>query len=116
MHRILTEPESNLIRQQEALLGTEGLQLHFTDAAVRKIARVAYDCNKLVDNIGARRLHTVMERIVEEVSFSAPELAAEHRRQHGPDAPALRVEIDTDLVEKAVGELTKKMDLSRFIL
>jgi ATP-dependent HslUV protease ATP-binding subunit HslU len=69
----LTEPENNLIRQQQQLLSTEGVELHFTDAAIKEIARVAEEVNTNVDNIGARRLHTVIERIVEDISFNAPE-------------------------------------------
>ena len=71
--RILTEPEHNMIKQQQALIATEGVELIFTDAAIRQISQVAEEVNTLVDNIGARRLHTILERILEDISFSAPE-------------------------------------------
>lgn len=71
--RILTEPEHNMIKQQQALIATEGVELIFTDAAIRQISKVAEEVNTLVDNIGARRLHTILERILEDISFSAPE-------------------------------------------
>ncbi len=74
-YRILTEPDFNLIIQQTELLKTEGIELVFEDAAIREISRVAEEVNQQVDNIGARRLHTVLERIVEDISFSAPEKA-----------------------------------------
>jgi ATP-dependent HslUV protease ATP-binding subunit HslU len=72
-YRILTEPEHNMIKQQQALIATEGVELILTDAAIRKISQVAEEVNTLVDNIGARRLHTILERILEDISFSAPE-------------------------------------------
>lgn len=72
-YRILTEPDFNLIIQQTELLKTEGIELIFEDTAIREISRVAEEVNQQVDNIGARRLHTVLERIVEDISFSAPE-------------------------------------------
>lgn len=72
-YRILVEPDFNLVTQQVELLKTEGIDLVFEDAAIREIAQVAAEINQQVDNIGARRLHTVIERIVEEISFSAPE-------------------------------------------
>jgi hypothetical protein len=71
--RILTEPEHNMIKQQQALIATEGVELIFTDPAIRRISEVAEEVNTLVDNIGARRLHTILERILEEISFNAPE-------------------------------------------
>ena len=72
-YRILTEPDFNLIIQQTELLKTEGIELVFEDSAIREISKVAEEVNQQVDNIGARRLHTVLERIVEDISFSAPE-------------------------------------------
>ena len=72
-YRILTEPDFNLIIQQTELLKTEGIELFFEDTAIREISKVAEEVNQQVDNIGARRLHTVLERIVEDISFSAPE-------------------------------------------
>lgn len=113
LHRILTEPEHNMIRQQTALLHTEGLELHFTDAAIMEIARVAEDVNKSVDNIGARRLHTILERIVDEVSFSAPELAAQAQAR-GQDM--YQVVIDKEEVLSKMGDLLKKQDLSKYVL
>jgi len=71
--RILTEPEHNMIKQQQALIATEGVDLVFTEPAIRRISEVAEEVNTLVDNIGARRLHTILERILEEISFNAPE-------------------------------------------
>ena len=71
--RILTEPEHNMIKQQQALIATEGVDLIFTDPAIRRISEVAEEVNTLVDNIGARRLHTILERILEDISFNAPE-------------------------------------------
>jgi len=76
MYLILTVPESNLVRQQVALLGTEEVKLAFTDDGIREIARVAFEVNSTIENIGARRLHTVIERIMEEVSFTADEHAS----------------------------------------
>jgi ATP-dependent HslUV protease ATP-binding subunit HslU len=75
--RILTEPQHNMLRQQAVLMATEGIDLHFTDGAVRAIAKAAEDANRLLDNIGARRLHTVLERVLADVSFSADKLVAE---------------------------------------
>ena len=72
-YRILKEPDYNLIVQQVELLKTEGIDLTFEDSAIQEIASVAAEVNRQVDNIGARRLHTVIERIVEEISFSAPD-------------------------------------------
>jgi ATP-dependent HslUV protease ATP-binding subunit HslU len=78
-YRILTEPQHNMLRQQAVLLATEGIDLHFTDGAVRAIAKAAEDANRLLDNIGARRLHTVLERVLADVSFSADKLVAKAR-------------------------------------
>jgi len=104
MYTILTEPENNLVKQQVALMGTEGVDLEVTDLAKRKIAQLATEINREVDNIGARRLHTIVERLMEELSFSASDRAGD------------RVVLDADDVQKAVGELAKKTDLARFIL
>ena len=98
-----------MIKQQQALLATEGVSLHFTDAAVREVARVAAEVNAAVDSIGARRLHTVLERLVDEVSFDAPE------RARGGGGAATVV-VDKEDVARKVGDLLKKQDLSRFIL
>ena len=102
--RILTEPEASLIRQYTALLGTEGVTLDFTDDAIEAIATLAADVNSSVENIGARRLQTVMEKLVEEVSFSASDRSGES------------IVIDAAYVNEHVGELAKNIDLSKFIL
>ena len=103
--RILTEPEASLIKQYIALLATEEVELAFSDEAVAAIADLAAEINRSVENIGARRLQTVMERLLDEVSFSAPDLP-----------PGSRVEISPALVEEKVGDLAKKADLAKFIL
>ncbi|GMH92824.1 hypothetical protein TrVE_jg10817 [Triparma verrucosa] len=105
MYRILTEPITNMIRQQVELLSTEGVELVFEDDAVREIARMAALLNKTVENIGARRLHTVVERIVEELSFQAPEME---------DGAVITV--TKDLVKERVSDMLVESDLSRFIL
>ncbi len=102
--RILTEPEASLIKQYVALLATEGVTLEFTADAVDAIADVAVAVNSSVENIGARRLQTVMERILDEISFAAPDRSGE------------TVKIDAAYVQKHVGDLAKNADLSRFIL
>jgi ATP-dependent HslUV protease ATP-binding subunit HslU len=102
--RILTETEASLIKQYEALLATEGVELVFTPDAVIALARVAVQVNSTVENIGARRLQTVMERVLDEVSFTASDRAGE------------RIEIDAAFVERNIGDLAKNADLSRFIL
>ncbi len=114
LYRILTEPEHSMLKQQQALMATEGVALTFTDAAVREIAAVAHEVNRSVDNIGARRLHTVLERIVEDISFHAPERAATHAAE-GKEGP-LRVVVDVADVNKAVGDMLIKSDLSKFVL
>ena len=112
--RILTEPEANVLKQQRALLETEGVELSFTDAAVDKVADVAAEVNRTVDNIGARRLHTILERIMEEISFTAPERFAEHKASGGEGN--CKVVIDVQEVDKSIAHLLKKTDLSRFVL
>jgi ATP-dependent HslUV protease ATP-binding subunit HslU len=102
--RILTETEACLTKQYVALMATEGVSLDFAPSAVDAIARVAVQVNSSVENIGARRLQTVMERVLDEVSFSASDRAGE------------TVTIDGDYVEKHIGDLAKNRDLSRFIL
>ena len=104
MRRILTEPEANLIRQHQALLATEGVTLEFSDAAVDALAECAVAVNSSVENIGARRLQTVLEKVVEELSFTAADKAGE------------TVRIDAEDVLSRVGELAQNADLSRFIL
>jgi ATP-dependent HslUV protease ATP-binding subunit HslU len=102
--RILTEPEASLIKQYVALMQTEGVKLEFADDAIDAIADVAVSVNSTVENIGARRLQTVMERVLDEISFAAPD-------RHGET-----VRIDAAYVDKHVGDLAKNADLSRFIL
>jgi ATP-dependent HslUV protease ATP-binding subunit HslU len=102
--RILTEPEANLIRQHQALLATEGVTLTFTDEAVDALADAAVSVNGAVENIGARRLQTVMEKVLEEISFTAADRSGEV------------VSIDAAYVQNRVGELARNADLSRFIL
>jgi ATP-dependent HslUV protease ATP-binding subunit HslU len=104
LYRILTEPVANLVRQQVELLATEGVTLIFEDAAIREMARMAAKLNQTVENIGARRLHTVMERIMEELSFQAAESEGE------------TLTVDVALVQERMSSVTQKLDLSKFIL
>jgi len=101
--RILTEPTASLTEQQEALLKTEGVDITFTKDGIRRIAETAYEVNERTENIGARRLHTILERLLEDVSFEAGD-------------GKTQVEINSAYVEAHVGELAKNEDLSRFIL
>ena len=114
LYRILTEPEMNMIEQQRALMKTEGIDLVFTKEAVEYIANIAAKVNKTVDNIGARRLHTVLERIVEELSFSAPERYSKFVADGG--SGQLEVKVDVEDIDKAIGSMLKQEDLSRFVL
>ena len=102
--RILTETEASLIKQYVALLKTEGVDLAFTPDAVNALARTAVQVNSSVENIGARRLQTVMERVLDEISFSAPDRGGE------------TITVDADYIEKHIGDLARNADLSRFIL
>ena len=102
--RILTEPRASLTEQYVALMATEGVQLRFTDEAVRRIAEIAFRVNETTENIGARRLHTVMERLLETISFEAS------------DKSGLDVCVDAAYVDEHVAELSKDEDLSRYIL
>lgn len=102
--RILTETDASLIKQYIALMATENVTLEFTDDAIDALADIAVDLNSTVENIGARRLQTVMERVLDEISFEAP------------DKSGSSYTIDADYVRKSVGELAKDADLSRFIL
>jgi ATP-dependent HslUV protease ATP-binding subunit HslU len=104
MRRILTEPEASLIKQYVALLATEGVTLAFSEDAIDAVADVAVAVNSSVENIGARRLQTLMERVLDEISFSAPDRNGE------------TVKIDAAYVHKHIGDLAKNADLSRFIL
>ena len=102
--RILTEPDASLCTQYAALLATEGVQLRFDPGGVRRIAEVAFDVNLRTENIGARRLHTVMERLLETISYEAS------------DRSGAEFVIDADHVDRSVGELARNEDLSRYIL
>jgi ATP-dependent HslUV protease ATP-binding subunit HslU len=102
--RILTEPQSSLVEQYIGLMGTEGFTVTIAPEAIRRLAEISWQVNERIENIGARRLHTVMERLFEEISFSANERSGE------------AFHIDRAYVEKALGELAKDMDLSRYIL
>lgn len=102
--RILTEPKNALIRQYTALLETEGIKVHFTDEAIREIARLATRVNQQSDNIGARRLHTLMEKLLEDLSFEAPDIHLE------------KVEITPQYVHEKLGPIVEDVDLSQYIL
>jgi ATP-dependent HslUV protease ATP-binding subunit HslU len=102
--RILTEPRNALIRQYTALLETEGITLSFATEAIREVARLAAQVNESMENIGARRLHTILEKVLEEISFEGPELKKK------------KVHIDSAYVRKQVESVVKDQDLSRYIL
>ena len=102
--RILTEPKSSLVKQYTALLETEGVKLEFTPEALDEIAHFAFRVNESTENIGARRLHTIMERVLDELSFEAPERKGQH------------VTIDAEYVRKMLTDIVKDQDLSRYIL
>ena len=102
--RILTEPDASLTEQYRALLATEDVTLKFTDNGIKRLAEVAWQVNERTENIGARRLHTVLERLLEEISFSAAD--------HAGDT----ITIDVDYVEQHLGNLVENEDLSRYIL
>ena len=104
--RILQEPDASLTEQYQALMQTEGLKIAFNPDGIRRLAEIAWQVNDRTENIGARRLHTVMERLLESVSFSAGDLAAEGKT----------VTIDAAYVDQSLGELSQDEDLSRFIL
>lgn len=104
--RILTEPDASLTEQYIALMATEGLQIEFAESGINRVAEVAWQVNENTENIGARRLHTVMERLLEEISFGAADMAAVGET----------VMIDVDYVNQHLGALVKDEDLSRFIL
>jgi len=103
--RILIEPEASLIKQYKALLATEGVTLDFDDSSIDELALLAEEINAAVENIGARRLHTILERLLEEISFTASD------RPEGT-----QVAIDRTYVRDRVGTLAQNADLSRFIL
>ncbi len=102
--RILTEPEASLITQYKALMATEGLELEFTDEAIAALADITVEINSTVENIGARRLHTILEQLLEEISFTAPDKDGE------------RIDITADMVHERLDKLSKNADLSKFIL
>jgi ATP-dependent HslUV protease ATP-binding subunit HslU len=104
LKRILVEPEHSLLKQYQALLGTEGVTLDFTDDAIEGLAELAADINDRVENIGARRLHTVLEKLLEEISYTAPDRAGSTET------------VDAAYVRDRVAPLATKGDLSRFIL
>jgi ATP-dependent HslUV protease ATP-binding subunit HslU len=102
--RILIEPDNALIKQYQALLETEGIEIEFSDDAIRRIAEVAFDVNQNTDNIGARRLHTILEKLLEDLSFEAPDISME------------KVTITPQYVDEKLGAISKNKDLSQFIL
>jgi ATP-dependent HslUV protease ATP-binding subunit HslU len=102
--KILIEPDNALIKQYQALLETEGIQIEFSDEAIRKIAEVAFEVNQNTDNIGARRLHTILEKLLEDLSFEAPEVTLE------------KISITPNYVEEKLGAISRNKDLSQFIL
>ena len=102
--RILTEPQNALIKQYKALMGTEGIELEFTDGAIERLAKLACEVNNQNENIGARRLHTILEKLLEELSFDAPDLEES------------QVVIDEAYVDKALSEIVVNQDVSQFIL
>lgn len=104
LYRILTEPVNNLVRQQVELMKTEGVELEFSEEALREIARMAADMNRTVENIGARRLHTIIEKIMDEISFDAPTKKGE------------KVLVSKELIEEKLEGVIEEMDVSRYIL
>ena len=102
--RILKEPDNSLIKQYKALLKTENVDLEFTEDGIDTIATIASEVNTTVENIGARRLHTIIERVLDEISFTATDRAGE------------KISIDSEYIKKNIGELVKDADLSKFIL
>jgi ATP-dependent HslUV protease ATP-binding subunit HslU len=102
--RILTETDNALTLQYTALMGTEEVEVSFTEEGIKALAKIAADVNQAVENIGARRLYTVMERVFEELSFTAPDRSGE------------KIVVDADFVEKNLGELSRSTDLSRYVL
>jgi len=102
--RILTEPDACLTEQYTALMNTEGVSLNFTEDGISRIAEVAWEVNERTENIGARRLHTVMERLLEQISFEGSERSGE------------TVTIDANYVTENIGELAEDEDLTKYIL
>ena len=102
--RILTETDNALTRQYSALLATEGVNVKFSDSGISEIAKIAADVNQTVENIGARRLYTVIERVFEELSYTAPDRNEE------------KINVDKKYVQQNLGELAKASDTSRYVL
>ena len=102
--RILKEPKNALIKQYQALLDTEGIKLTFTEDALQEVASFAAIVNQTTENIGARRLHTILEKLLEDVSFD------------GPDLKKKVVKVDSNYVRKQLADIVKDQDLSRYIL
>ncbi|MDR6997916.1 HslU--HslV peptidase ATPase subunit [Neobacillus niacini] len=102
--RILIEPDNALIKQYQALLETEGIQIEFSDDAIRRIAEIAFEVNQNTDNIGARRLHTILEKLLEDLSFEAPDITME------------KITITPQYVDDKLGAISRNKDLSQFIL
>ena len=102
--RILTETDNALTLQYKALMATEGVEVTFSNEGINALAKIAADVNESVENIGARRLYTVMERVFEELSFTAP------------DKSGTSIEVNSEFVESNIGDLSKSSDLSRYVL
>ena len=103
-YKVLIEPDNALIKQYIALLETEGIEIEFSDEAIRRIAEVAFEVNQNTDNIGARRLHTIMEKLLEDLSFEAPEISMG------------KITITPQYVDDKLGAISKNKDLSEYIL
>jgi ATP-dependent HslUV protease ATP-binding subunit HslU len=104
LYRILIEPYNSLIKQYKALLSTEGVSIEFTEGALREVARIAYELNQKMENIGARRLHTVVEKLLQDISFNAPRMKGE------------KITIDREYVTKQLSEILRDEDVTRYIL
>ena len=104
LKRILTQPKNSLIKQYQALLDTEGIRLEFTEGAISKLAEMTAEINRSTENIGARRLHTLLEKLLEEISFLGNELEEKHQR------------IDTGYVEDRLSSLIQDQNLRQYIL
>jgi len=102
--RILTEPDASLTEQYAALMKTEGVDLNFAEDGIARIAEISWEVNERTENIGARRLHTVLERLLEAISYEAPERSGE------------MITVDSDYVDQQLGEVARDEDLSRYIL
>ena len=102
--RILKEPDNSLIKQYKALLKTENVDLEFKDDGIEMLAKISTEVNSSIENIGARRLHTIIEKVLDDISFNATDRAGE------------KIIVDKSFVEKNLGDLVKDTDLSKFIL